>query len=77
MTGELPHLKYVPTLSLSTKPTSRKPSLTYSKFLKGADSITLERLAAAESSVQAEDVVNVQFTSGTTGSPKAALLTHQ
>ncbi|KAJ5864140.1 uncharacterized protein N7529_006056 [Penicillium soppii] len=34
---------------------------------------TLER---AERKVTREDVVNLQFTSGTTGSPKAAMLTH-
>jgi long-subunit acyl-CoA synthetase (AMP-forming) len=33
-------------------------------------------LDAAEAKVRPDDVCNLQFTSGTTGSPKAAMLTH-
>jgi long-subunit acyl-CoA synthetase (AMP-forming) len=33
-------------------------------------------LKRAESAVQPTDVLNLQFTSGTTGAPKAAMLTH-
>ena len=35
-----------------------------------------EALNAAEANVRPEDVCNLQFTSGTTGNPKAAMLTH-
>ncbi|CAG8076691.1 unnamed protein product [Penicillium olsonii] len=50
----------------------------YNKFTSNGLSVfmnnaTLER---AERKVTREDVVNLQFTSGTTGSPKAAMLTH-
>ena len=34
-------------------------------------------LSSIKSSLSEHDVVNLQFTSGTTGSPKAAMLTHQ
>jgi len=35
------------------------------------------RLTELAATIQADDPVNIQFTSGTTGSPKAATLTHQ
>jgi long-subunit acyl-CoA synthetase (AMP-forming) len=34
-------------------------------------------LSKVQSQLSYHDVVNLQFTSGTTGSPKAAMLTHQ
>jgi len=34
-------------------------------------------LSTIQSQLSYHDVVNLQFTSGTTGSPKAAMLTHQ
>ncbi|OGE51422.1 hypothetical protein PENARI_c013G02871 [Penicillium arizonense] len=51
---------------------------TYSTFVSGANSVfmTDSMLKRAESSVSPENVLNLQFTSGTTGSPKAAMLTH-
>jgi acyl-CoA synthetase (AMP-forming)/AMP-acid ligase II len=75
---ELPHLKYVPILLAPSKPTNYESSgYSYHDFLEGGKSITHQELHAAESKVRADDVVNVQFTSGTTGLPKAALLTHR
>jgi acyl-CoA synthetase (AMP-forming)/AMP-acid ligase II len=76
--GELPHLKSTPTLQPLFEPINRKViSLTYGDFLEGGKSVTLEDLRIVEDDVKDDDVVNVQFTSGTTGSPKAALLTHR
>jgi long-subunit acyl-CoA synthetase (AMP-forming) len=34
-------------------------------------------LSTIQKEISEHDVVNLQFTSGTTGSPKAAMLTHQ
>lgn len=54
------------------------PSQTYASFAgesmpaSGSESA----LKRAESAVQSTDVLNLQFTSGTTGAPKAAMLTH-
>jgi fatty-acyl-CoA synthase len=36
----------------------------------------MERLEALQSRLQFDDPINVQFTSGTTGFPKGATLTH-
>lgn len=38
--------------------------------------VTLQALREAELAVNPHDVCNLQFTSGTTGNPKAAMLTH-
>ena len=51
---------------------------TYTDFVSKnhAGSVTENTLMLAEARVQPTDVLNMQFTSGTTGTPKAAMLTH-
>jgi fatty-acyl-CoA synthase len=41
-----------------------------------ADRASVERLRARAAALQFDDPINIQFTSGTTGSPKGATLTH-
>ena len=41
-----------------------------------ADAATLGRLDGSRASLDPDDAINIQFTSGTTGSPKGATLTH-
>ena len=41
-----------------------------------ADSVEEEELAAVKKSLDPHDVVNMQYTSGTTGFPKGVMLTH-
>ncbi|KAJ4152141.1 hypothetical protein NW765_017650 [Fusarium oxysporum] len=50
----------------------------YAEFLNRGTSIFMNdaRLRGAEAKVRPSDVLNLQFTSGTTGAPKAAMLTH-
>ena len=51
---------------------------TYTDFVSNnhAGSVIESTLMLAEAKVQPTDVLNLQFTSGTTGAPKAAMLTH-
>lgn len=53
------------------------PFLAYDEFISGGLSVPDEVLKRSQSAVSCDDVANFQFTSGTTGSPKAAMLTHQ
>jgi len=45
-------------------------------MLKRGDSVSVEALEAIERTLQFDDPINIQYTSGTTGAPKGATLTH-
>lgn len=45
-------------------------------MIKGMSDQSLDELIEESDRTQFDDVINVQFTSGTTGSPKGAMLTH-
>lgn len=49
----------------------------YDEFIQGAESIPQHLLEIFDGIVSPHDVANLQFTSGSTGNPKAAMLTHQ
>ena len=81
----------VPSLTLSS-PSPVLPSLTHIIIIDNGDGIPNELsnflpftqipafevdLSQLQSDLDEHDVINLQFTSGTTGSPKAAMLTHQ
>lgn len=71
-TATLASLEFL--IAISDKP--RVGFLQFSKLARTIDSVGRERLAALASTLQPEDAINIQFTSGTTGFPKGATLTH-
>lgn len=48
----------------------------YSEFLALANEVSDEALATRQASLAPDDVINLQYTSGTTGFPKGVMLTH-
>ncbi len=48
----------------------------FQEFVDQGNKQSNESLRKAEDLVDAHDVCNLQFTSGTTGNPKAAMLSH-
>jgi fatty-acyl-CoA synthase len=68
-----PRLRHV----ISTNDTSRGLIQSWAEFLKQGDPVTESTLLARQEQVRCDDVVNIQYTSGTTGFPKGAMLTHR
>lgn len=68
---KLPKLKYVVSID-----SERNGMLKFSDIKKYAERITDEEYKAVKDSLNAHDIVNMQYTSGTTGFPKGVMLSH-
>jgi len=70
---KFPHLRRVVSL------VDRKQGgiLPYPKFLAMGEGVGAGELARRQASLGFDEVINIQYTSGTTGFPKGAMLTHQ
>ena len=77
--AKFPHLRrvilYDPAHPMETA-RAQPGFVTWQEVLGGASRITDAQLAEARESLDADDPINIQFTSGTTGNPKAVVLTH-
>ncbi|HET7478986.1 MAG TPA: AMP-binding protein, partial [Rubrobacteraceae bacterium] len=72
--ADLPFLKHA--VLMGGGATEGLPVLTYEEFLTRAESVSQDELKGRQASLDAEDVINMQYTSGTTGFPKGVQLTH-
>lgn len=77
--SEFPKLRRVVLYDPLNLETSARPQPGFNAWgevLQAAISISQEKLAAATAQLDMDDPINIQYTSGTTGFPKAVLLTH-
>ena len=70
--GKLPHFKRIILMTERQEQGMYK----WSEFMAQADKVTNEQLEEQFQSLDPDDVINIQYTSGTTGFPKGVMLTH-
>jgi fatty-acyl-CoA synthase len=71
--AELPHLGHVVTMGADAED---GPGISYQEFLQLAGKVPEEELRRRQNSLATGEVINMQYTSGTTGFPKGVQLTH-
>ena len=71
--GKFPKLQWIVSLRGDRPP----GALSWNDLRERADEVSTERLNEVAAGVSPTDAVNIQYTSGTTGSPKGATLSHR
>ena len=71
---ELPFLKHV--VLMGGDSPEGLPAIGFDEFLQRGEEVSDEELRERQASLDAEEVINMQYTSGTTGFPKGVQLTH-
>jgi fatty-acyl-CoA synthase len=71
---DLPFLESV--VLMGAEPPSELPVMSFGEFLKIGEDVSDEDLRERQDALDSEDVINMQYTSGTTGFPKGVQLTH-
>jgi fatty-acyl-CoA synthase len=71
---ELPFLKNI--VLMGAEPPEDLPVMSFGEFLQKGEGVSEEELRERQASLDAGDVINMQYTSGTTGFPKGVQLTH-
>ena len=72
--AELPHLRHV--VLMGEGPRRGLPIAGFDEFLARAAEVSPEKLKERQNSLDSDEVINMQYTSGTTGFPKGVQLTH-
>src|ERR687889_1635284 len=71
----LPHLKRV--VLIGEEAPEASGLIGYKEFIEGAEKVSEDELRERQDSLGADEVINMQYTSGTTGFPKGVQLTHE
>jgi fatty-acyl-CoA synthase len=71
---QLPFLKNL--VLMGAEPSADLPVMSFGEFLQRGEAVFADRLRSRQDSLDAEDIINMQYTSGTTGFPKGVQLTH-
>jgi len=69
---KFPHLRQIVFLGEE----AQAGMIAWAELLSRADEVTFKTLAECQAALDFDEVINIQYTSGTTGFPKGAMLTH-